>query len=119
MSYPFEEESFDAVMSIATLHHLPLAPALERFKQLLRPGGVLVVVGLYRLRTPTDFAFGIVGKLVGWWLRLTRHYEEVAPIQDPDETLNEIRRRAATILPGAALERQLLFRYSLIWQKSG
>jgi len=118
MHYPFEPESFDFIASIATLHHLPLVPALERFKQLLRPGGVLAVIGLYRLCTPADFAYGLAAMPMSWWLRLTRDYEEViAPIRDPDETLAEITRNVAEILPGAAIERQVLFRYSLIWRK--
>jgi len=118
MHYPFEPESFDFIASIATLHHLPLVPALERFKQLLRPGGVLAVIGLYRLCTPADFAYALAAMPMSWWLRLTRDYEEViAPIRDPDETLAEITRNVAEILPGAAIERQVLFRYSLIWRK--
>lgn len=118
MSHPFERGSFDVIASIATLHHLPLAPALDRFSQLLRPGGVLALVGLYRLNTPADLAWGFVAMPISWWLRLTNDYEEVvAPIRDPGETLAEISRSVAEILPGAAVGRQLLFRYSLIWRK--
>jgi hypothetical protein len=43
--------------------------------------------------------------------------EVVAPIRDPDETLAEISHQVAEILPGAAIGRQMLFRYSLIWRK--
>ena len=31
MHYPLPEAAFDFIASIATLHHLPLKPALERF----------------------------------------------------------------------------------------
>jgi SAM-dependent methyltransferase len=118
MECGFANGNFDFIASIATLHHLPLVPALERFAQLLRPGGLLAVVGLYRLRTLEDLARAPVALPVSWWLRLTRNYEEVAaPIRDPDETLEEIRNAAARILPGAAITRQLLFRYSLVWRK--
>jgi SAM-dependent methyltransferase len=96
----------------------PIAPALERFARLLRPGGVLAIVGLYRLRTFHDLAWPTAALPVSWWLRLTRNYVEVAaPIRDPDETLEEIRNAAARILPGAAITRRLLFRYSLVWRK--
>jgi ubiquinone/menaquinone biosynthesis C-methylase UbiE len=78
MSCPFEPASFDFMAAIATLHHLPLEPALERFSQLLRPGGVLSVIGLYRLRTLTDFSYACAAMPVNWWLRLTKNYEEVA-----------------------------------------
>jgi SAM-dependent methyltransferase len=118
MSHPFDKGSFDCVASIAALHHLPLAPALERFNQLLRPGGVLASVGLYRLSTPADLAWAFAAMPVSWWLLLTNNYKEVvAPIRDPDETLAEIEERVVRILPGALLERRLLFRYSLVWQK--
>jgi SAM-dependent methyltransferase len=117
-SHPFDDGSFDFIASIATLHHLPLVPALDRFKQLLRPGGVLAVIGLYPLSTFPDFAWALVALPVSWWLRVTNGYEEVAaPTRDPDETLDEIRCAAERILPGVAIRRRLLFRYSLVWQK--
>src|SRR5437879_2012383 len=59
MHYPFEPETFDVIASIATLHHLALEAALERLKRLLRPDGVLAVIGLYRLSTPADFAYAL------------------------------------------------------------
>lgn len=49
LSYPFEPGCFDAVVSNATLHHLPdTAAALRRLGALVRPGGVLAIVGLTR-----------------------------------------------------------------------
>jgi SAM-dependent methyltransferase len=42
-------ESFDAVLSNATPHHLPDArAALRRPHQLIRPGGTLAIVGFTR-----------------------------------------------------------------------
>jgi 2-polyprenyl-3-methyl-5-hydroxy-6-metoxy-1,4-benzoquinol methylase len=118
MTHAFEPASFDTVTAIATLHHLPLEPALVRFRELLRPDGVLVVIGLYRLRTPADFAFGVAGKVAGWWLRWRNNYEEVvAPIHEPEETLSEIQAAVRKPLPDAVVNRLLLFRYSLIWRK--
>jgi hypothetical protein len=40
-----------------------------------------------------------------------------APVQYPKETLSDIRAACDAVLPGAALRRRLLFRYSLIWRK--
>ena len=44
MTHDFGQR-FDAVFSIAVLHHLPLEAGLERMKQLTSPGGVVGVVG--------------------------------------------------------------------------
>ena len=118
MTHPFAGGSFDLIASIATLHHLPLEPALLKVRDLLRPGGVLVVIGLYRLRTPADFVFGIAGKCASWWLRWTHLPERVdAPIHEPEETFAVIGAAVEKILPGAVFKRELLFRYSLIWRK--
>ena len=56
LTHPFPHGSFDLVASIATLHHLDMAAGLQRLGELVRPGGVLVVVGLARTRlwSPPD-----------------------------------------------------------------
>jgi len=120
MSHTFDEESFELVASIATLHHLPLEPALDRFKALLRPGGTLAVIGLYRLTTFTDIAYAHIAIPVSVWHRATKPWEPVAaPIQDPKETLADVQAAVERALPGAEFTRRLLFRYSLIWRKPG
>ena len=109
---------FDFVALIATLHHLPLEPALERFKRLLRPGGTLALVGLYRLSTFADFAWAHAGLIASTWHRTISRSEPVdAPIRDPNETLAEVRAAALKVLPGVVVTRLLLFRYSLLWRK--
>jgi len=118
MTHMLAEESFDFFVSIATLRHLPLDPALRKFRDLLRPSGTLAAIGLYRLSTLSDAVWASVAKPVSCWCRLTRNYEEVAaPLRDPDETLEEVRTIVRRILPGAVFRRELLFRYSLVWQK--
>jgi 2-polyprenyl-3-methyl-5-hydroxy-6-metoxy-1,4-benzoquinol methylase len=118
LTHPFPENSFDFIGAVAALHHLPLRPALVRFRSLLRPGGVLVVIGLHRSHTPVDYAWSAAAFPVSWMFRCLRHQVEVgAPVQNPRESLGEIRSACDAVLPGAALRRRLLFRYSLIWRK--
>lgn len=120
MTYPFDGGSFDFIASIATVHHLPLEQALSRFRSLLRPGGVLAVIGLYDLQTISDFVYGCAATPVSWWMQASRVSEPVgAPIRDPEESLSEIVTAAERLLPGADVTRRLLFRYSLIWRKPG
>jgi SAM-dependent methyltransferase len=118
MTYPFPDDDFDLIAAVATLHHLQLRPALVRFRQLLRPGGVLAIIGLYRGETLSDLAISAAAFPVSWGLRLIRGYADVgAPVQDPRDTLREIRTACDSFLPGAFLKRQLLFRCSLTWRK--
>jgi 2-polyprenyl-3-methyl-5-hydroxy-6-metoxy-1,4-benzoquinol methylase len=118
MTHAFAESSFDFIAAVATLHHLPLRPALERFRCLLRPGGVLAIIGLYRGETLSDMALAAAAFPSSWILRLLRGHAEVgAPVQNPQETLREILAACDALLPGAAIHRHLLFRYSLIWHK--
>jgi len=98
--------------------HLPLELALTRFRNLMPSGGVLAVVGLYRSQTSKDYAAAAVAFPASWMLRGFRGFADVgAPLQDPKETLREIRTAFDDLLPGAVVKRRLLFRYSVIWRK--
>ena len=118
MTHPFSRGAFDLITAVATLHHLPLRPALSRFRDLLRSGGVLAVVGLYRAHALEDYALAAAALPMSWMFRcLHRHADVGAPLQDPRETLREIRSACDALLPGAVFKRHLLFRYSLVWRK--
>jgi len=118
MTHPFLDDSFDFITAVAVLHHLPLKPALKRFQSLLRVGGVLVVVGLYRPHTLEDYAWAAAAFPTSWILRRVHRFADVAaPVQEPAETLQEIRSASEFLLPGSLFRRHLLFRYSLTWRK--
>jgi 2-polyprenyl-3-methyl-5-hydroxy-6-metoxy-1,4-benzoquinol methylase len=119
MTHDFAESSFDLIVAVATLHHLPLKAALVRFQSLLKPGGSLVVVGLHRVTTLEDYILAMIAIPISWLYRLRYGLAHVgAPICDPDETLNEIRTTCGEMLPGARFSRLLQFRYLLVWKKS-
>jgi SAM-dependent methyltransferase len=118
MTYPFGDSSFDLISAVATLHHLPLRPALMRFRALLKPRGMLAIVGLYRQHTIGDYAYAAAGLPASWLLRRLHSFNEVhAPLREPRETLREIRAVCDELLPGNVFRRHLLFRYSVVWQK--
>lgn len=118
MTHSLARDSFDFIAAIASLHHLPLEPALARLKTLLRPGGVLVVIGLYRAQSLADYASAAVAFPVSRFLRAIKPAPgNSAPLRAPEQTLADIRTACRQILPGANLHRRLFFRYSLTWQK--
>lgn len=122
MSHPFEPASFDAVVSIAALHHMPEGDALDRMAELVRPGGMLCVVGLARTRAPVDVLWDVAGAFATRVLR-RRHggYSEVvAPTTwPPPSTYRAVRRLAEASLPNVRYRRHMMWRYSLVWTRPG
>jgi 2-polyprenyl-3-methyl-5-hydroxy-6-metoxy-1,4-benzoquinol methylase len=118
MSYAFHDDSFDFITAVATLHHLPLKLALARFRALLRPNGVLAVIGLYRADSIRDYAWFAAGVPASGMLGCFHRRASVgAPLKEPEETLTQIRTACDAILPGGVFRRRLLFRCSFVWRK--
>jgi len=115
---------YDLVTMIATLHHLELEPALERCRELIAPGGRLLVVGLARPDTLSDALWVTASALANPVMGFVRHpapateptEPPVFPVRDPAETFDEVAAAAAAILPGAALRRRIPFRFTLDWR---
>jgi SAM-dependent methyltransferase len=127
---PLPPGSFGLVTAVASLHHMDSAAALTRMRDLLHPGGALVIVGLARngwsLR---DWAVEIPAAAANR-VQLFRHRTsrrngpagagyKPPVIWPPAETYQEIRALAGRLLPGMRYQRHLLWRYSIRWQKPG
>ena len=120
LDHTFEPGSFDLVAGIAVLHHLPFEPALRRLAELVRPGGVLALVGLARTRSPLDLAYdvgGAVSTRVHKRLLGKTYWEHSAPIREPTMSYGQVRAGAERILPGMRYRRHLLWRYSIVWTR--
>ena len=57
LRWPLTVGGYDAVTAIASMHHLPLERGLDRLADLVRPGGMLAVLGLARPGSVTDYAW--------------------------------------------------------------
>ncbi|WP_217631254.1 bifunctional 2-polyprenyl-6-hydroxyphenol methylase/3-demethylubiquinol 3-O-methyltransferase UbiG [Modestobacter sp. DSM 44400] len=77
LDHPLVPGSYDAIVSMSALHHLPLAPALSRLATALRPGGVLAAVALPRIdlprEVPVELAATAYHHLLGAALTVTGH----------------------------------------------
>ena len=112
--------TFETVSCVATLHHLPLEPALVRLRELVAPGGRLIVVGLAANKSLWDWLLSALAVLplhvVGALRRETRDIGVVT--RSPRESFTEIRAAASRILPTARARRRFYYRYTLIWDRS-
>lgn len=121
---------FDAIASIATLHHLPLPEILPRLACALKPGGVLAVLDLFETATLGEILTGAVAMPANVLLGLLRNgrlrssAEARAAWEQHGRherylTVAQVREACRELLPGAWVRQHLFWRYSLVWTKPG
>ncbi|RIS92528.1 methyltransferase domain-containing protein, partial [Mycobacteroides abscessus] len=120
LEHPFPAESFDLIAAVAALHHMDIEQGLRRMSDLLKPGGRIVIVGFAANRSVTDLWYDGLGFWLhryyrlryGWW-------EHPSPVScEGLDSHDEVRRIAQRVLPGARLQRLVLWRHLLTWEKS-
>ena len=113
-----EEDTFDFIAAVASLHHMPADEALPKVKALLRPGGTLYVVGVARSKTPPDFGYDVVGTIANRVAIARRGYwQHSAPVAEPEKTYKEMRGIAEDQLHGGTFRRRLYYRYTIAWTR--
>jgi ubiquinone/menaquinone biosynthesis C-methylase UbiE len=126
LSWEFPSNHFDCIVSIATLHHLPLEEMLLKIKQSLKVNGVLLILDLYQESLPRSFT-SLATIPVSLMLKYlnTGRVKELPEVlaawaehgkHDTYLTLPELRRRCHMLLPGVQIRKHVLWRYSLIWK---
>jgi ubiquinone/menaquinone biosynthesis C-methylase UbiE len=131
---PLPGSSYDAIVSISALHHMPLQDALRRFAALLRPGGVLAVIALPRrdLRSelPAEAVAAVAHRLFGaafvaarsagnddWFAKDATH-AAMPVVMEPQLTTREVADQAGAVLPGVRVRRLVFWRYLLRWDRT-
>ena len=123
---PFEQydaapNTLDAIVFVASLHHMDPVQALPKAKELLAPGGKLVVVGCAKPKDFMDYVIEcarVVPAKIGSWVHGEKNGGKVGvPILCPAVSYAEICEIVKTHLPNARLSRRLYYRYLLTWTK--
>jgi SAM-dependent methyltransferase len=121
--WDYPEARFDALIAIATLHHLPFDDSLAAWKRTLRPGGVMLILDLVDRSHPRYLPLNALALLSQALSRdgsqppaLRRAYRDHGA---HDEYLRPREARAlfAAHLPGARVTHHLRWRYSVVWRK--
>ena len=128
VAWDYPEARFDAVVSIATLHHLPCEPTLAAMARTLRPGGVLLILDLLDRSHPRYLPLNALALLPLAWSRLRgldaqstalrRAYQDHGA-HDVYLRPREARDLFARHLPGARVRHHLRWRYSVVWRNPG
>jgi ubiquinone/menaquinone biosynthesis C-methylase UbiE len=118
LTHAFEPESFDVVASIAMLHHVDAIDGMRRMRTLVRPGGVIAIVGFATPSSRGDVARGIAGALYRKSMELRgRYWEHEAPTcWPPPCSTAEMRDVVGRELPGAEFQPLLSGRYGVTWR---
>lgn len=112
------DEAFDVVTALAAFHHMPFAEAACEVQRVLKPGGRLVVLGVWTDSARTDLSLNLASSALNWWLRLRRGPDSMTAPATLDQTGWRTAKRAASQhMRGARLRRHLLWRYTLVWDK--
>ncbi len=128
LTYEFPANHFDCVVSIATLHHLPLEVVLSKMKEMLRVNGVLAILDLFQANELSDILAYPIAASVSLLLclvktgrlqssRAVREAWAIHGENDSYPTLSHLRQVCADVLPGAKISKHLLWRYSITWKK--
>jgi SAM-dependent methyltransferase len=130
MSLALPAEAYDCIVSMATLHHLPLEEALRKIKDALKPNGVLIIHDL----VAADGLVENVRSALAYPVSMARRLWKTGRLRSPREvreawaehgkgdvylTLDGVREMCMQYLPGARIRRHLLWHYTAVWHKRG
>ncbi len=119
--YEAPPASLDGIVFVASLHHMEERRVIGKAKELLKTGGVLLIVGLASPSGPADWALEALRVLpagLGTWLHRARSSEELGlSVSYELPKMAEVRDLMRQELPGAKLRSGLYYRYLLRWTK--
>jgi SAM-dependent methyltransferase len=121
-------ERYDAIVSIATFHHLPLEQLLPKLKTALKPGGKLVILDLVEHESLQERLSDIIAVPANWIWKIfkNRHIKRSPEAEaawrehfrtDKFLTLSQSRQIYTKWCPGAKIRKHLFWRYSAVWEK--
>jgi len=122
-----EESSCGCLLCVSMLHHMDMEAFFRKAKHILKKGGRLLVVDLYKMETAGDALASIFGSLLKRPMQFIRGAAKVTPIEvetwrkhgalEEYRTINEVKKLAEGMLGDVKIKRRLFFRYTLVWIK--
>jgi ubiquinone/menaquinone biosynthesis C-methylase UbiE len=127
LTHDFGDEKFDCITSIATLHHMPLRQILPKLRDILKPGGTLLVLDLYQPQSASELAYAGLALVPNVIMSRLKNKQPASPEaraawEEHGKTdvylpMRQIRRICADVLPGASVRRHFFWRYSIVFSR--
>ena len=116
-----EDGSFDAVIFVASIHHMDMTEAIKKAKKLLAEGGLIIIVGLAKSSSLLDKiidALRVVPAFIGSILhRMKTSEEKDIPVSYEFPEMDELRNVLNEQLGKTKIRYGLYWRYLMIWKK--
>jgi len=120
--FPANGKRFDAVIFVASIHHMDMADAIDKSKQLLADNGILVIVGT---AAPSDLLDWIIeaariipSKIISLIKRNTTSEEMDIKVSYDFPAMKKVRQICGDKLCGYTLRYGLHYRYLLTWENN-
>jgi len=115
-------ERFDAIVFVASIHHMDMANAIDKAKKLLTKNGILIIVGLAKPSSLFDWIVElgriIPSKIVSSIKKNTTSEELDIDVSYDFPTMKTVRQICKEKLCGYTLRYGLHYRYLLTWKST-
>ncbi len=112
---------FDAVIFVASIHHMNMGDAVDKAKALLNSNGILIIVGLAKPSNMLDWIIEctrIIPSRIISFIKTNRTSEELnIAVSYELPTMNKVRQICENKLQGYKMSYGLHYRYLLTWKK--
>lgn len=117
---PFGDDSFDAVVSVMVLHQTRLELALVEMRRVVKPGGLIIDLGIGKDRGIADLAWTVRDMVAEPFARRgTTDWEPETTKSPAALGWQQTRLAIDRILPGVEFRRVPGWRYLASWQRPG
>ena len=112
---------YDAIIFVASIHHMDMASAIEKAKTLLSTNGIIIIVGLAKPANVLDYMIEILRILPCGIISKLKHMQSSEnlniPVSYQTPSLADVRKISSEILPHAKIRYGLYYRFLLKWIK--
>lgn len=116
----FKGQKFDFISAIASIHHMDFVPALIKIKALLKPGGKMVILGLYKESSIFVYIISIIAFFPNLFMTFLFRKGKDCNCEmtvTPETSIKDIKQLSKLILNNCQLNRLLFWRYLLVYEK--